>query len=237
MAYGVLITGTDTGVGKTSIGIMLLELLSRRGVNVRPRKPVESGCIESTDGLVPSDAMAYYKAAGGVEPLSCICRYRLGPALSPDLAAFLQDVVISLQDVIEACNDGVNAGDFLLLEGAGGFCSPLTADALNADLAMAMGLPVLLVTSDRLGAIHQTISTAEAIAHRGLALAGVVLNSVTPSLDPRMKNADFLSRWLGRKVIEVGYSPIQKTSRRDEYPPALAELAIRLSDGANLKAF
>ena len=235
VAHGVLITGTDTGVGKTWIGVMLLELLSRRGVVVRPRKPVESGCIESADGLVPSDGVAYYKAAGGVEPLSSICRYRLQPALSPDRAAFLEGMVIGLKDVIEACRAGVNPGDFLLLEGAGGFCSPLTSDGLNADLALAMGLPVLLVTSDRLGAIHQTIATSEAIVHRGLSLAGVVLNSVTPSPDPRMKNADFLSRWLGREVIEVGHSSALETSSRFEYPPALVELAARLSDGASLK--
>lgn len=237
MAHGVMITGTDTGVGKTAIGVMLCELLSRQGVRVRPRKPVESGCIESIDGLVGSDGLAYYKASAGVEPLSRICRYCLKPPLSPARAAFLQGVDICLQDMIEACHDGVDAGDFLLVEGAGGFCSPLAPDGLNADLAVAMGLPVLLVTSDRLGAIHQTISTAEAIAHRGLALAGVVLNQVAPDIDPSMRNADFLSRWLGRDVIEVGHLPVCEISGRVDYPAGLVDLATRLSDGGSMELF
>lgn len=230
MAHGLFITGTDTGVGKTWIGTLLLELLSRRGVLVRPRKPVESGCIDGDDGLLPQDGASYYKAAGGVEPLSRICRFRLQPALSPDRAASLQGVEICLKDVIEACHNGVGETDFLLVEGAGGFCSPLASDGLNADLALAIGLPVLLVTTDRLGSIHQTIATAESIAHRGLTLAGVVLNSVTPVSDARMENAKFLSRWMGQKVIEVRHFLPMGITHSIEHVPGLLDLANRLAD-------
>lgn len=234
MTRGVFITGTDTGVGKTRIGTALLHLLSLRGVKVRPRKPVESGCPDGNDGLLPKDAAAYCDATGGRELLSLICRFPLQAALSPDRAAALQGVDIRLRDVVAACRNGVQSGDFLLLEGAGGFCSPLTADGLNADLGTAMDLPVLLVTTDRLGAIRQTLATAEAIAHRGLTLAGVVLNEVTPVPDPRMDNAAALSRWLGQEVTVVRHCLIPEI-----FPwsaPGLADLADRLADGSNRNA-
>ena len=70
-------------------------------------------------------------------------------------------------------------------------------------------MSVLLVTADRLGAIHQALVTAEAIARCGLTLAGVVLNEVTPVTDPRMDNAADLARWLGREVIAVRHCTAQ----------------------------
>ncbi len=200
---GVFITGSDTGVGKTAIGAALAWQLSRQGRTVRPRKPVESGCAEGTGGLRPHDAEAYHAAVGGAEPLARICRYLLRAPLSPERAAALEGRTIRLDDLITACREGVRAEDFLLVEGAGGFYSPLAEDALNADLAAAIGLPILVVTADRLGAIHQALATAEAVTRRGLVLAGVVLNETRPCADPQMDNAADLARRLGCDVSVV----------------------------------
>ena len=71
--------------------------------------------------------------------------------------------------------------------------SPLAMDALNADLALALALPVLLVAPDRLGAIHQVLVTVEAIERRGLRLAAVVLNAATAPADPLLDNAGDLA--------------------------------------------
>ncbi|MCL4484943.1 MAG: dethiobiotin synthase [Nitrospirae bacterium] len=235
MRRGVFITGTDTGVGKTWIGTALVRLLSRSGVAVRPRKPVESGCPDGNDGLIPQDGADYHAATGGGEPLGQISRFLLRAALSPERAAALQDVEIRMEDVVAACLDGVQENDFLLVEGAGGFCSPLTADGLNADLGMVLGLPVLLVTADRLGAIHQTLATAEAITRRGLTLAGVVLNEVTPVQDSRMDNAADLSRWLGQEIISIRHCPGRGISTLNRLSTGLSGLAGRLVEGSNMK--
>ncbi|MHB8369794.1 MAG: dethiobiotin synthase [Leptospirales bacterium] len=237
MPCGVFITGTDTGVGKTWIGTALVRLLARPGVVVRARKPVESGCLEGNDGLIPQDGMAYHAATGEAEPLAHICRFRLRAPLSPERAAALQGVDIRLRDVVAACLNGVNGDDFLLMEGAGGFCSPLTADGLNADLGMLMGLPVLLVTPDRLGAIHQALATAEVIAQRGLTLVGVVLNEVTPVQDSLMDNAADLSRWLGQEVISIRYCPTRGIPDRGLASPGLEKLAERLVEGSCREGF
>jgi dethiobiotin synthetase len=232
---GVFTTGTDTGVGKTWIGTALVRLLSGSGVAVRPRKPVESGCPNGNGGLISQDGAAYHAATGMGEPLGQISRFLLGAALSPERAAALQCVEIRMGEVVAACLNGVQENDFLLVEGAGGFCSPLTADGLNADLGMAMGLPVLLVTANRLGAIHQTLATAEAITRRGLTLAGVVLNEVTPVQDSRMDNATDLSRWLVREIISIRHCPGRGIFSSNRLFTGLSGLAARLAQGSNMK--
>lgn len=200
---GLFITGSDTGVGKTFVGTRLVTLLAGRGFRVRPRKPVESGCPRVEGVLQPQDAAAYHAAVARAEPLERICPYRFEAAVSPERAAALAGRDLRLAELVAACLNGVEAADFLLVEGAGGFCSPIAADGLNADLALALGLPVLLVSADRLGAIHQVLVTAEAIERRELELAGVVLDRLPSQADPLLDNAADLRRWLKRPVLTL----------------------------------
>ena len=227
---GLFVTGTDTGVGKTQITAALARLLMERNLVVRPRKPVESGCRREGDRLVPEDARTLQAAARSDEPLERICPYSFEPALSPERAAALAGTSLTLDEVRAACLQGVAENDFLLIEGAGGFYSPLASGVLNADLAAALSLPVLLVTADRLGCIGHTLMAVEAIKRRGLTLAGVVLNRVENHGDPRMNNAADLSRWLGEPVLVTGRFDNNTTDPGwMQLCPALAALADRLA--------
>lgn len=140
MPRGVFITGTDTGVGKTRVGAALAHLLTGRGLRVRPRKPVESGCPAGPGGLMPQDAAVLREAAGCIEPLERICPYRLRAPLSPERAAQLEGLPLTLGLLHEACVAEVGPEDFLLVEGAGDFYSPIAPSALNADLAAELRL-------------------------------------------------------------------------------------------------
>ena len=204
--HGVFITGTDTGVGKTRTGAALAHLLTGRGLRVRPRKPVESGCQAGPGGLAPQDAAVLREAAGCAEPLQRICPYRLQAPLSPERAAELEGMALDLGRLHAACVAGIGSGDFLLVEGAGGFYSPLARGALNADLAGGLGLPVLVVAADRLGTLNHVLLTVEAVRMRGLALAGVILNQPVHQPDPVMDNAAELERWLQMPVLRLPYS-------------------------------
>lgn len=222
MTRGLFITSTDTGVGKTRTGTLLIRELVGRGLHICARKPVESGCARHGNELLPADALALRAAAGGREALDRICAFPLEAPVSPTRAAALAGQSLTLEQLVAACRDDVGTEDFLVVEGAGGFLSPLTRDALNADLAQRLGLPVVLVAADRLGAIHQVLVTAEAIKRRGLLLAAVVLNQLDPALDPRLDNAAELAHWLGMAVIalphQAGAGPL----------PQLAALAETL---------
>jgi len=230
--YGLFVTGTDTGVGKTQIAAALAHLLAERNLIVRPRKPVESGCRWEGGRLMPEDARTLQAAACTDEPLARICPYPLEPALSPERAAVLSGTPLTLDDMQAACLEGVAETDFLLVEGAGGFYSPLASGALNVDLAVALSLPVLLVAADRLGTISHTLMAVEAIRRRGLTLAGVVLNRLGSHGDPLMDNATDLSCWLGQPVIvtdrfDAGTADPGWMMLRS----ALAALADRLASG------
>lgn len=199
MQTSYFIAGTDTGVGKTRVGTALVHGLVARGLDVRVRKPVESGCEPGPDGLLPLDASALRQAAGAREPLDAVCRYRLRAAVSPERAAALEGVRFSVADLTAACV--APPGALLAVEGAGGFLSPVAHDGLNADLAAALGLPVVLVAADRLGAINHVLLTLEAIARRGLTVAGLVLSAPAPvDAAAPMDNAADLARWSGLPV-------------------------------------
>jgi dethiobiotin synthetase len=185
---GVFITGTNTEVGKTYTAVLLARQLRDSGVTVIPRKPIESGCIMENGALIPQDATALSDAAGYEGPLSEVCPYRFEPPISPVRAAHLVDKVLTTEQLVKICLEGSEKG-FVIVEGAGGFYSPLSENGLNADLAMAIQLPVLLVASDMLGCVNQVLLNAEAIKMRGLNLAGVVLNSINNNRHELMDNA------------------------------------------------
>ncbi len=216
---GIFITGTDTGVGKTWVGSRLAALWQAQGLPVAPRKPAESGCAPGPDGLLPADAQQYHKAIGGRGRLADICPYRFAAPLAPDQAAARAGRTLHLAELVAAC--AVPAGHFAVVEGAGGFCSPLATDGLNADLAAALGLPVLLVAADRLGAQNHVLLTAEAVARRGLSLAAVVLNALQPPGPDAPDNAGALRRWL--PGVPLFACP------HDAPPAALAALATALA--------
>jgi dethiobiotin synthetase len=220
---GLFVTGTDTGVGKTHVALVLARLLAALGVAVRPRKPAESGCPWQGERLFPQDAWALKMAAGAQESIETVCPFPFHPAVAPDRAARLAGQSLTLADLADACLSGVTETDFLLVEGAGGFYSPLAEDGLNADLTALLKLPVLLVAADRLGCIGHTLVTVEAIRRRGLSLAGVVLNRIFLHTDREMDNAAELERWLDAPVYRAPYG------EKGELWSELAPLAERLA--------
>ncbi len=200
---GIFITGTDTDVGKTYIGTQIVALLHDNRINAVPRKPIESGCLSSDEDLIPDDASKYFAAANQIYPLNDICPFRFEPAISPQRAARLVNQPVYLQEAIEACTKNLADNDYLVIEGAGGFYSPLCEDGKNADLAEKLSLPILLVASDQLGCINHILLTTEAIHHRGLALSAVVLNQQHDGHDENMNNLEDLKNLLDVPVFSI----------------------------------
>ena len=201
---GVFITGTSTDVGKTFIATEIARQLCQRDITVIPKKPVESGCIKQGDELIPQDASALKEAANYQGPLSDVCPYCFEPAISPVRAAHLANKILTTEQLVSTCLQGSEEG-FLLVEGAGGFYSPLAENGLNADLAVGLQLPVLLVADDRLGVLNQVLLNAEAIKLRGLQLAAVVLNQLDTDRNEHMDNSADLREQLDCLVFTSAY--------------------------------
>lgn len=200
---GLFVTGTDTGVGKTYIGSQLVSLLHEMKFSVLPRKPIESGCELINGELHPDDAQHYYEAVHKNIPLTEICPFRFQPAISPQRAAQLINKPVTINDAQQACLTNVTKNDFLFIEGAGGFYSPLCEDGLNADLAKCLQLPILLVSNDQLGCINHILLTAEAIRKNNLVLCAVILNGKDTKPDEAMNNLEDLKTHLNEPLFAI----------------------------------
>lgn len=188
---GLFITGTDTDVGKTYIGAQIIRQLQTKVARIKTRKPIESGCELLHDGsLYPADGAALQQANLNTETLEIITPYRFEPAIAPDRAAKLAGITLNNKDLIQACTQNVNESDFLIVEGAGGFYSPLSSDGLNVDLATALELPIVLVVKDQLGCINHTLLTLAAIQQAALNCLFIVLNKSTEQLQQTYNHAE-----------------------------------------------
>ncbi|HSC80116.1 MAG TPA: dethiobiotin synthase [Chitinolyticbacter sp.] len=203
----LFITGTDTEVGKTVITCQLLRAFAHQGLRALAMKPVASGCVWQDGELVNADVTAHAAAANVDTPLSWRSPYRFEPPISPHLAAREANIVIEL-DRLAACATQLAAcADIVLVEGAGGWYAPLSEQATMADLAARLHAPVILVVGMRLGCINHALLTVEAIAARGLRLAGWVANTVDPTMSHYAENVATLCARIDAPLLaEVGHS-------------------------------
>jgi dethiobiotin synthetase len=196
MSLNFLITGTDTGVGKSTVGCALGFAFRARGFRVGVMKPAETGCEERGEELDPQDARALMLAAGSILPLDLVCPYRYRSPLAPAVAAEIDDLPAPDLGRIAECFDRIAAeSDIVLMEGAGGLAVPLTWKADFADLAAALDLELIVVVANRLGCLNAAVLTMRYAASKGLSIAGWILNDVEPAISPAAAtNAASLSR-------------------------------------------
>lgn len=185
-AFSCFVTGTDTEIGKTLVSSALLYALGQQGVRAAGMKPVAAGA-ELRDGVWHNDDVDTLAAAAPlVLPQALTTPYLLRTPAAPHIAAALEGVAIAPAHILQCFRQIQQQAQAVVVEGVGGFRVPLADDFDTADLAQQLGLPVILVVGLRLGCISQALLTAEAIAARGLVLAGWVANTV----DPAMAHAD-----------------------------------------------
>ena len=203
---GYFITGSDTDVGKTYIACELIRQLRKLGSTLETRKPAESGCVTDNDGgLIPADALKLQAANAKLETLERIAPYRFSAALAPPRAAALEGCDLQMADLVNAC--AVDNHDHLLIvEGAGGFYSPLAQNGLNADLASLLQLAVIIVVYDRIGAVNQALMTIQAVESRHLAIAAVIMNQVDESVEGGMDNSADLASNCSYPIFRCRYN-------------------------------
>jgi dethiobiotin synthetase len=171
------VTGTDTEIGKTFITSALLHRFALDGRSAVGMKPVAAGL----DGQGLNEDVEQLIAASSVKADRALVNpYAFKSAIAPHLAAAEEGRDIRFAPIHAALADLRRQADVVLVEGVGGFRVPLGPEGDSADLAETLGLPVILVVGLRLGCINHALLTMEAIAARGLSLAGWVANCVDP---------------------------------------------------------
>jgi dethiobiotin synthetase len=198
---GFFVTGTDTGVGKTLIACALLHAFAARGYKVVGMKPVASGAQRCGNELVNDDVEQLIAAGNVAAPRSHVNPYCFEPPIAPHLAAERAGVNIALVPIEESWRELAARAQIVVVEGVGGFRVPLGADGDTADLAVRLALPVVLVVGIRLGCLNHALLSADAIAARGLRLAGWVANHIDPDMDAADGNVRSLERLVRAPLI------------------------------------
>jgi dethiobiotin synthetase len=181
-ALSLFVTGTDTEIGKTLVSAALLRGFAREGLRAAAMKPIAAGASLVDGVLHNEDADQLDAAANVLLPPEIRTPFMLREPAAPHIAAALENVMLDMTRVVDAHDAALQMADVVVVEGVGGFRVPLTDAHDTADLAFALNLPVVLVVGMRLGCISHALLTAEAIAARGLPIAGWVANRVDPEM-------------------------------------------------------
>lgn len=203
---GFFVTGSDTGVGKTWVSCQIIQQLKSRVISLKVRKPVESGCeLDADNKLLPADGTRLFKANDCRESLQRVTPYRFAAPLSPDLAATKEHQQLYLNQLQQAVIEQTDDRDVILMEGAGGFYSPIAEDGLNADLAQRLQFEVIIVIQDRLGAINQALLTVKAVESEGLSIRMIILNQTTKGDLTQTNNLSALKKRTAYPVFGCSY--------------------------------
>lgn len=224
-----VVTGTDTGIGKTTVTRGVLRALTNRRINVRPLKWIETGCT-APDGrtLLGEDGVALARAARrrNEEDLIGPIRYRL-PA-GPVAAARAEAVVLTAERLQRAVDAAAQDVDVLLIEGAGGALVPMTDSLLFADTCrkLANASDFVLVTRDGLGTIHQTLATFEALQRRCCRVHAVVVNQRTAhEANDETDSFGQLAHWIGKDLV-LGPIPPLPGATDDQLAEAVEAIGL-----------
>lgn len=178
---GLFITGTDTGVGKTYVAALIVRDLLARGIRTGAYKPVCTGSVPGPTGEpMWEDVRILSEALGGRFPADRICPQCFDAPLAPPVAARREERSVNSELLRAGAVWWQEQVDFLVVEGVGGLLCPLTQSETVADLAHDLGFPLLIVSRPGLGTINHTLLTAEVAHHRGLPIAGILLNEAEP---------------------------------------------------------
>lgn len=201
MAQSYFVTGTDTGVGKTWVTLAVMQYFKRKGETVIGMKPIAAGCIDYDGQLKNDDALLIQQQGSFLLDYRAINPYAYALAVSPHIAGI--DNPVDLQVVKAEFNSLQRLADRVIVEGAGGWFSPLGRDVDNADLAKVLGLPVILVVAIRLGCINHARLTLQAIQQSGVVCAGWIAVCSDRNIQARQENIGFLTEILSVPLLGV----------------------------------
>ncbi len=195
----IVVTGTDTEIGKTLVTCGLVRRFADRGTYVRGVKPVESGIDELDVG--ERDGVKLAEAARQEHPERALSE--LTRPLAPPEAADIDGVELSLEDWCRETERIADGAELTFVEGAGGVLSPLTWEHSARELAGALDAPVLLVAPNELGVLNHTLMAVEVLEQAGLPIVGVVFSRAREEDESTDKNPRTFRQFSGRDRVEA----------------------------------
>lgn len=204
MAQAYFIIGTDTNVGKTYVASQLIQHFVATGLKTIGMKPIASGCELAENGeLINEDVQKLNSASNIGATSNLINPYRFAPAIAPHIAAEKVGTTMRIDTIQQAYAQLTELADVVIVEGAGGFFVPISAQQTLADVAVALNIPVILVVGIKLGCINHALLTVEAIQARSLTLAGWVANQIEPEMPMIDENLATLKQRISAPCLSV----------------------------------
>ena len=200
---GIFITGTDTAVGKTVVACALARSLRAEGARVAVMKPVASGATRTPAGLRNADALALMEAAQAATPYALVNPYCFEPAISPHIAAKEAQIEVDIAMIRRNFEVLATQADWVVIEGAGGWFTPVSERQTMADVAWALAVPTLMVVGVRLGCLNHAQLTRLAIEARGVSFAGWIASGTDPDMARTAENLASLERLLGEPALAI----------------------------------
>jgi dethiobiotin synthetase len=207
----LFVTGTDTGVGKTWFCTQLLRSMVAADFRAAGMKPVAAGVEATPHGLRNADAVELMAASNVDLPYQLVNPVCLRAPTSPHLAAKDAGIAVDVNAIMEAYGQIMAKSDLIVVEGAGGWLAPIADPATPGmagptmqEVAVAIGLPVVLVVGIRLGALNHALLSAEAIRRSGLVLAGWAANCIEPEFADTQRYVESLALRLPEPLIWRG---------------------------------
>jgi len=207
LRQSLFIAGTDTEVGKTTVAVQLLRALAGTGLKVAAMKPVAAGATMTSHGWRNDDALDLAAAASVQLPYEWLNPCCLPTPTAPHLAALDAGTRIEIPPIVAAFQQIRARSELIIVEGAGGWLAPIAARGPGGgfptmeDVALALGLPVVLVVGLRLGCLNHTLLTVAAIERSGLPLAGWIANPIDPHFADTRRYVEFLAGRLAEPLL------------------------------------
>ena len=174
---GILITGTDTSVGKTFIAAALVRNLHARGINVGVMKPFAAANRIFSGRYRSEDTAILARAAHSMDPDKMMNPFFYSVPAAPYVAsAVKQEAKVSISTVLNSFHDLAAKHDIVIVEGIGGLMVPLTESETFADFARILNLPIIVVARFSPGTFNHILLTVKASKDYGLDVIGLVLN-------------------------------------------------------------
>lgn len=201
---GVMVTGTDTGVGKTAVAGALAAALRTHGIDCGVMKPIQTGAVEVDGAKISVDGRFLSLASGVSDPAELVCPVLLDAPAAPAIAAAEEGHEIHILPLLDALDELCQRHEFMIVEGAGGLAVPIVGKYLFADLALEMELPLIVVARATLGTINHTVLTVQFARQHGLDILGIVINGypAEPTLAERTAPG-MIERLSGVPVLAV----------------------------------
>jgi len=199
---GLVVTGTDTEIGKTVVAGAIADWFRRRGRRVGVCKPCATGCVRRREGLVSEDAEFLAHCANTRFPLDIVCPQRYVQPMAPAIAAERSGRPLDWEAIDRAIGDISRNSDVLIIEGVGGLMVPMDPKHTFRDVAAWLGAPAVVVARPNLGTINHTLLTVEALRQAKIPVAGVVINRYPA------ENAGIVEETNPRAIERWGKAPV-----------------------------